>query len=93
MFGGFVEPEGCHPALTAEAAGAFQALVEALRSLQRNGAVRGDDAVLMARYVWAVVHGVAMLGIDNQLREPGSAGELTRYALKRLRTGISGQRR
>jgi AcrR family transcriptional regulator len=93
MFGGFVEPEGCDPELTAEAAGAFQALVEALGSLQRDGAVRGDDAVLMARYVWAVVHGVAMLAIDNQLREPGSAGELTRYALKRLRTGISGQRR
>jgi AcrR family transcriptional regulator len=93
MFGGFVDPKACDPELTAEAAGAFQALVEALASLQRDGAMRGDDAVLMARYVWAVVHGVAMLGIDGQLREPGSVEELARYALKRLRTGIAGQRR
>jgi AcrR family transcriptional regulator len=93
MFGGFVESEACPPELTTEAAGAFQALVDALASLQRDGAMRGDDAVLMARYVWAVVHGVAMLGIDGQLREPGSVEELAGYALKRLRTGIAGQRR
>jgi AcrR family transcriptional regulator len=93
MFGGFVDPNACDPELTAEAAGAFQALVDALAALQRDGAMRGDDPGLMARYVWAVVHGVAMLAIDGQLREPGSVEELTRYALKRLRTGISGQRR
>jgi AcrR family transcriptional regulator len=93
MFGGFVDPDACDPELTAEAAGAFQALVDALASLQRDGAMRRDDTVLMARYVWAVVHGVAMLGIDGQLHEPGSVEELGRYALKRLRTGISGQRR
>ena len=93
MFGGFVDADAYDPELAGEAAGAFQALVEALASLQRNGTMRGDDAVLMARYVWAVVHGVAMLGIDGQLREPGSVEELTRYALKRLRTGISGQKR
>ena len=93
MFGGFVDPKACDPELTTEAAGAFQALVDALATLQRDGAVRGDETVLMARYVWAVVHGVAMLGIDGQLREPGSAEELTRYALERLRTGIAGKRR
>ena len=93
MFGGFVDPKSCDPELTAEAAGAFQALVDALATLQRDGAVRGDDTVLMARHVWAVVHGVAMLGIDGQLREPGSVDELTRYALERLQTGIAGQRR
>ena len=93
MFGGFVDPDACDPGLATEAAGTFQALVDALASLQRAGAMRGDDGVLMARYVWAVVHGVAMLGIDRQLREPGSVEELTRYAFKRLRTGIAGQRR
>ena len=44
--------------------------------------------VLMARYVWALVHGVAMLGIDGQLREPGAVEELMRYGFERLRTGI-----
>jgi len=42
----------------------------------------------MARYVWALVHGVAMLGIDGQLREPGGVEKLMRYAFERLRTGI-----
>jgi AcrR family transcriptional regulator len=88
MFGGFVGPKGCEPELDAEGAGAFQALVDALAALQRDGVVRGDDTAQMARFVWAVVHGVAMLGIDGQLREPGAVEELMRYALERLRTGI-----
>ena len=92
MFGGFVDPNACDPELAAEAAGAFRALVDALAALQRDAAVRGDDTMLMARYVWAVVHGVAMLGIDGQLREPGAAEELMRYATERLRTGIAPDR-
>ena len=92
MFGGFVDPNACDPELAAEAAGAFRALVDALAALQRDAAVRGDDTMLMARYVWAEVHGVAMLGIDGQLREPGATEELMRYATERLRTGIASDR-
>jgi AcrR family transcriptional regulator len=88
MFGGFVDPKACEPELAAEAAGAFQALVDALAALQRDAVVHDDDTVRMARFVWAVVHGVAMLGIDGQLREPGAVEELMRYALERLGTGI-----
>jgi AcrR family transcriptional regulator len=89
MFGGFVDPQACDPELAVEAAGAFQALVDSLAALQHDGSVRGDDPALMARFVWAVVHGVAMLGIDGQLREPGSVEELAEYARERLRTGIA----
>jgi len=88
MFGGFVDPKACEPELAAEAAGAFQALVDALAALQRDAIVRGDDTVKMARFVWAIVHGVAMLGIDGQLSEPGGVDDLTRYAVERLHTGI-----
>ena len=89
MFGGFVNPDACDPELAAEAAGAFQALVDALAALQHDGIMRAEDTVKMARFVWAVVHGVAMLGIDGQLREPGAVEELMRYALERLGTGIA----
>jgi AcrR family transcriptional regulator len=83
MFGGFLDTKACEPELAAEAAAAFQALVDALAA-QR--AVKGeDDTLQMARFVWAVVHGVAMLGIDGQLPEPGGIDELTRYALARVR--------
>jgi AcrR family transcriptional regulator len=88
MFGSFVDPENREPELAAEAGDAFQALVGALAALQHDAVVRGDDAVLMARFVWSVVHGVAMLGIDGQLREPGAIEELMGYALERLWIGI-----
>ena len=50
MFGGVVDPEAPDPELAAEAEGAFQALVDALAALQRDGSFHRDDAVLMARY-------------------------------------------
>jgi AcrR family transcriptional regulator len=88
MFGSFVDPDDREPELAGEARGAFQALVDALAALQHDGFVRGDDTVLMARFVWSVVHGVATLAIDGRLREPGGIDALARYALERLRTGI-----
>jgi AcrR family transcriptional regulator len=92
MFSRFIDAEPQDPELAAEAGGAFQALVDAVAALQRDGIVRGDDTVLMARFIWAVVHGVAMLAIDGQLAEPGGVEELMQYALERLGTGI-GQHR
>ena len=89
MFSRFVDPPPRDSELATEAVGAFQALVNALAALQRDGVVRDDDPVLMARHVWAVVHGIAMLGIDGQLREPGAVEELMQYAFDRLQTGIA----
>jgi len=88
MFGGFVHQQAPDPELATEADGAFQALVDALAALQADGVVRGDDTVLTANFVWAVVHGVAMLAIDGQLPEPGRVEELMQYALERLATAI-----
>jgi AcrR family transcriptional regulator len=90
MFGGFVEPQAQNSELATEASGAFQALVDALAVLQHQGIVRDDNTLLMARFVWSVVHGVAMLGIDGQLCEPGAVEDLMRYAIDRLGTGIEG---
>jgi AcrR family transcriptional regulator len=88
MFGTFVDRTTSDPELDTEAAGAFQALVDALIALQGDAAVRADDPVTMARFVWAVVHGVAMLAIDGQLPGPGGIDELLAYSLERLQTGI-----
>ena len=89
MFGGFVDQESRDPELATEAMAAFQALVDALGALQRDSRLRNDDTVLMARHVWALVHGMATLGIDGHLREPGAVEELLRYAVERLHTGIA----
>jgi hypothetical protein len=88
MFSRFIDPQPHEPELAGEASGAFQALVDAITALPHDAVVRCDDTVLMARFVWAVVHGVAMLGIEGQLCEPGSVEELMRYAIERVRTGI-----
>src|SRR5262249_21702712 len=89
MFGGFIDPQG-DPELGAEAAGAFQALVDVVTALQRDAIVHRDEPQRMATYIWAVVHGVAMLGIDHQLLEPTGVDALMEYAIERLRTGIAG---
>jgi AcrR family transcriptional regulator len=88
MFGGFVDPNACDAELAAEAGGAFQALVDAVAALQRQGLVRTDDTLKMARFIWAVVHGVSMLDIDGQLPKRSDGKELMHYALKRLAAGI-----
>lgn len=89
MFGGLLEPGERDAELAAEGAGAFQALVDAVAVLQVEGLLRRDDTVLMARFIWSVVHGLAMFAIDAKLREPGAIGELTGYALERLGAGLA----
>ena len=89
MFGGFLGHEAREPELADEGAGAFQALVDALAALQREGVVRRDDTLTMARFIWSLVHGMAMLAIDGQLRDPGDVEELIRYTCDRLQTGIA----
>jgi AcrR family transcriptional regulator len=89
MFGGFVvgSPD---PDLLKEAAGAFQVLVDAISWLQQHGLMRDDDPLQLARYIWAVVHGIAMLVIDGQLHGSDVDPEtLTRFAIQRLREGYS----
>jgi AcrR family transcriptional regulator len=89
MFSRFFDRQARDAELAAEAGGAFQALVDAIAALQRDAVVRGDDTMLLARHVWALVHGIATLGVDGQLHEPGAVDQLTQYALERLRTGIA----
>ena len=69
---------------------AFQLLVDALTSLQRAGLVRGDEApAQVALYVWAAVHGVAMLAIDGRLPAgPGGIRDVIDYAVRRIGTGM-----
>jgi AcrR family transcriptional regulator len=90
MFGRFVESGARDPELIEEAKAAFQALVDALVEQQREGHVRADDPLMLARFVWSVTHGVAMLVIDGQLRESDESGTvLNRYAAERIRAAIA----
>jgi AcrR family transcriptional regulator len=90
MFGGSLRGISRDAVLEQEGAAAFQVLVDALVDQQRARLVRADDPLLLARFIWAVVHGIAMLAIDGQLPpEKVDVNELARYAIDRVRTGIA----
>ena len=90
MFGRFAESCAREPEVVEEAQAAFQVLVNALVHEQRAGWVRQDDPTMLARLLWSVSHGVAMLVIDGQLPDGGASGPaLNRYASERIRAGIA----
>jgi AcrR family transcriptional regulator len=89
MFGRFIESCAKDPEFVEEATAAFQVLVDSLVEQQKAGVIRRDDPIMLARFIWSVVHGIAMLAIDGQLRgadEQGTA--LNRYAIARIRDAI-----
>jgi AcrR family transcriptional regulator len=89
MFGGFIESCAKDAEFVNEAKAAFQVLVDALVEQQQAGLVRPDDPLLLARMIWALVHGISMLVIDGQLRGNDERGEaLNRYAIERIRDAI-----
>ena len=91
MFGRFIESCSKDEEFVQEAQAAFQVLVNSLVEQQQAGLVRQDDPLTMARFVWSVVHGIAMLVIDGQLRGHDERGDsLNLYACDRLRVALAG---
>jgi AcrR family transcriptional regulator len=89
MFGRFSESCSKDAGFVQEATAAFQVLVDSLVEQQQAGLVRPDDPVILARFIWSVVHGISMLAIDGQLRGLDERGEaLNRYAAERIRDAI-----
>jgi AcrR family transcriptional regulator len=90
MFGHFVESCSKNAELAEQAAAAFEVLVDSLIAQQQAGLIRQDDPVMLAEFIWSVVHGVAMLVIERQLRGDDDRGEgLNQYAVERIRDAIT----
>jgi len=90
MFGGFIESCAKDAGFIQEAQAAFQVLVDSLVEQQRAGVVRHDNPLLLARFIWSVVHGIAMLIIDGQLTGADDPGEaVNQYAMRRIRDAIA----
>jgi len=93
MFGGFVDDLIAEPELHTEASAAFQSLVDAIVAQQHLRVVRHEDPEQVARFVWAAVHGLAMLTIDGRFgKHDGPIDDLIDYAVTRIRTGIAAER-
>jgi AcrR family transcriptional regulator len=90
MFGGYVHGAAAGSDVDKEGQGAFQVLVDAIIAQQKDGLIRRDDPLALAQYIWATVHGIAMLAIDGLLRQPVDA--VTRFGIERIRTGIESTR-
>jgi AcrR family transcriptional regulator len=89
MFGGGFDLEESSQELQEAGTGAFLALVDALVEQQTQGLIQQDDPQTMARFIWALVHGIAMLAIDGLQHQGADVKALTRYAVERMRTGIA----
>jgi hypothetical protein len=90
MFGAGLDPAEWDPELASEGAAAFQVLVDALLEMQAAGLVRTDDTQQLARFIWAIVHGIAMLALDRKLpQRQAEVDAFVRYSLDRLQTGIA----
>ena len=91
MFGRFLESAAGNADLQSEATAAFDVLVAALVAQQEAGIVRRDEPRLQARFIWAAVHGTAMLAIDGQLDGDEDGEALNAYAIERLRQAIAAE--
>ena len=90
MFGAFKDLCERDAELAADAQASFQVLLDAVVMLEKDGLLRADPPQMLAQYIWAAVHGVAMLAIDGQLGpDPKAADALAIFALERLSTGIA----
>jgi AcrR family transcriptional regulator len=90
MFGGFVDSAPRDEDLTREATAAFQTLVDSLVALQKEDAVRQEDPLQMARFIWAAVHGISMLIIDGQLpHQEAQIDGLIQFAVEHIHTGVA----
>lgn len=67
MFGRPVPTFSPHAEGRAVADAAYQPLVEAVRRCQRAGSLAGREPDRVALHLWAVVHGMVSLEIDNHL--------------------------
>jgi AcrR family transcriptional regulator len=88
MFGRFIDSAARDDQFIAEANAAFQVLVDALVEQQKGGDIRRDDPVQMARFVWAAVHGTAMLIIDGQVTEAAQREAFEQYSVERIYASI-----
>jgi AcrR family transcriptional regulator len=89
MFGGFRDFCTKEPDLESAARAAFQVLVDALASIQAPRRDRREDLDQLAHFIWAMVHGVAMLGIDGQLGpDPAAADALIRFGISRMHAAL-----
>lgn len=91
MFNPSLADRSTSEALEAASRRTFGLLVDAIKAAQAEGSVRPGDPVLVSLSAWAIVHGLATLAVDDQLRRKGLSNdpvELAREAVRDLLEGL-----
>ena len=91
MFGQYRALCESDAALASDASASFGVLLDALATLERDGAIpAAGDRSALGHFIWASMHGVAMLSIDGQLgADPAAADALTALTVDRVSTAIA----
>jgi AcrR family transcriptional regulator len=88
MFGWNVNRQQAKRAPGAAGARAFGILEETIRQGQETGEIRAGNPVLLARIVWAQVHGIAMLRFATDLTPNGDGTRFVEFSSRLLETGL-----
>jgi AcrR family transcriptional regulator len=73
MFSGALAGGACDPELQRCGEAAFTVLLDAIRRGQEHGRIRAGNPLELAEVTWALSHGLATLGMANQLPSTPSA--------------------
>ena len=91
MFSGVLTDLKRYPELHQHGQAAFNVLLDAIRRGQTSGRIRAGDPVEIAEITWAMSHGIATLGMANQLpRAPAALDAVAVRAWTMLDQGLGG---
>jgi AcrR family transcriptional regulator len=89
MFSGALTDWSRYPELVQHAEGAFNVLLDTIRSEQQRGRIRRGDPLDLAEITWALSHGLATLGMARQLqRTPAQLEDLAVLGCTVLEDGL-----
>jgi AcrR family transcriptional regulator len=92
MFSGLTVEREAFPDLYTASKALFMCYVEVVKRGQQRGSIIDIDAGALAGVLWSLLHGVAMLTIENQMRSytdgPDGAERVTRFSVQMLFEGL-----
>ena len=89
MFNGEIVDPGAYPDLAKTQKSVFDLLVTSIQACQAEDKIKPGEPLALAYTVWATIHGLSSLLIDNQIRNVRSVAELAFATTQALLDGIA----
>lgn len=93
MFSGLSIERETFASLQAASKAVYHLYVEVVKRGQERGKIAEGEATALAGVLWSVLHGLAMLIIENQMRPyadgPGGSERVTRFTIQMLYDGFA----